>query len=92
MKSFRRKIQILIVAACCGLGVAAAVGAAAVAELRGIDFQGGGQSRFGAAKCGRDGVNYVYARPTGAAATMTATFSLAQVAGGADVSVSGRVR
>jgi len=78
MELSRRNTRILIATVWYCLAVTAANAAAPVAELRGIDFQGGGQSRFGASQYGREGVNYVYARPTGAAATMTATFSLAQ--------------
>jgi hypothetical protein len=74
----RRRLPILIVAAWCGLGAAAAASAAPIAQLRGIDFHGGGQSRFGAFFCGRQGVNYVYARPTGGLSSMTVTFTLPQ--------------
>lgn len=48
-------------------------------EFQGINFQGGGQGLFGSSFYGRTGVNYVYARTTGAVATMTATFQLTAV-------------
>jgi len=54
-------------------------GATSGVELRGIDFQGGAQSHFGAVQYGRPQVNYVYAQSTGAAASMTARFTLATV-------------
>ena len=44
-------------------------------ELVGSDLQGGARARFGKAFYGRE-VNYVYAQPTGAAATMSATLQL----------------
>jgi hypothetical protein len=78
MSTSRQIAHILIVLTSCALFTASATRAAPIAELRGIDFKGGGQSRFGASWCGRDGVNYVYARPNGDAATMTAAFSLAK--------------
>ncbi len=53
-----------------------AEGTPALALWRGTDFRGGAQGHFGANLCGREGVNYVYAQPTGAAATMTAVFDL----------------
>jgi len=50
--------------------------AAPVVERQGIDFQGGARKKFGATFYNRDGVNYVYARPTAEASVMTATFPL----------------
>ncbi len=48
-------------------------------ELRGIDFEGGAHAHFGASHYGRAHVNYVYAQPTLAAATMSARFALPAV-------------
>ncbi len=49
----------------------------AVAQLAGADFSGGAKDLFGASFYARDRVNYVYAQPSGPAATMTARFQLA---------------
>jgi hypothetical protein len=78
MRLSRGTVPILLVGVWCVFVAATAEAVAPVADLRGIDFHGGGQSRFGASQYGREGVNYVYARPTGDAATMTATFALSQ--------------
>ncbi len=43
-------------------------------RLRGKDFVGGAAAVLGSAQAGMPDVNYVYARPTGAHATMKATF------------------
>jgi hypothetical protein len=48
-------------------------------NLRGDQFVGGAKDRFGSSYLGEDHVNYVYAKPTGAAATMRASFELKQV-------------
>ena len=69
----------MAVAAWCCLPSTDALAATPWAQLRGIDFEGGGQAEFGAAKCGRQDVNYVYARPTGAAARMTVRLSMERV-------------
>lgn len=45
----------------------------------GTDFDGGANELYGAAFYGRQPVNYVYAQPSGSAASMTATFQLATV-------------
>ena len=63
-------------ALCCCFTSAHAAGAAPLVQLRGIDFNGGAQSQFGAFHHGREGVNYVYAQPTGPESKMTATFAL----------------
>lgn len=49
------------------------------AELRGADFASGAKDRFGSIQHGQADVNYVYAQPTGACATMRATFDLQRV-------------
>jgi hypothetical protein len=56
----------------------AAKGPAVCVELRGTDFKGGANKRFGAERNGKEDVNYVYARPTGEASTMQANFRLAR--------------
>ena len=53
--------------------------AAPLVVERGMDFQGGGQALFGSSFYGRDGVNMIYALPTGNAAIMTSTFKLDQI-------------
>ncbi|MCX6928613.1 MAG: hypothetical protein NT154_36190, partial [Verrucomicrobia bacterium] len=67
-------IRMLLLASLSAMGLCS--GAAPLVQLRGIDFIGGAQSQFGASYYGRQGVNYVYAQPTGAAANMTAAFTL----------------
>lgn len=53
--------------------------AAPLVEARGADFQGGGQTLFGPRFYGRDGVNMVYALPSGQTAAMTLAFTLGQI-------------
>lgn len=78
MKTLRLSGQIVAAAVgYCFVAVLAA-GAAPLVQVRGIDFSGGAQSQFGAFYYGREGVNYVYAKPTGSAAKMTATFTLSR--------------
>jgi len=48
-------------------------------DLEGTDFAGGAQSQFGSTQYGERHANYVYAKPTGAFATMAARFTLAAV-------------
>jgi hypothetical protein len=50
-----------------------------IAEWRGVDFVGGAKAQVGSAFYGRDGVNVVYSRSAGAAATMTASVVLDRV-------------
>jgi hypothetical protein len=57
----------------------AASGAEAVADLKGTDFAGGAQKQFGGDYFGERHVNYVYAKPTGGLASMSARFALAAV-------------
>lgn len=59
------------------LAPAAAGAAEAVADLKGTDLSGGAQSQFGSTQYGEPQVNYVYAKPTQASATMAARFTLA---------------
>ena len=47
-------------------------------ELRGTDLEGGASKHYGSERDGRVDVNYVYARPTGAASTMQAKFRLSR--------------
>jgi beta-N-acetylglucosaminidase len=65
----------LIIAAWC-LFPEGARGSDSAVEGRGIDLQGGAGKQFGATYYHRDGVNYVYARPTAEAAVMTGNFPL----------------
>jgi len=69
------------VATCGGLipQDAAAASVPIYAELRGADFVGGAKDRLGSIQHGQVDVNYVYAQPTGADATMRATFDLQRV-------------
>ena len=60
-----------------------AVGDSPLVQFRGVDFRGGGQGLYGSNFYGRQGVNYVYAQPTGAAGTMTAAFQIAALPGAA---------
>jgi len=62
-------------------GVLCAGETKALARLRGIDFQGGGAAHFGSRFHGREDVNYVYAQPTGAAASLRGVFTLAALPG-----------
>jgi len=57
----------------CGQGIAP------TAVFSGGDFAGGAKGFYGASFYGRQPVNYVYAQPSGPAASMTATFELAAV-------------
>ncbi len=50
-----------------------------LAVLRGTDFAGGANRHYGTTIHGKDEVNYVYARPTGAESTMQAAFALETV-------------
>jgi hypothetical protein len=47
-----------------------------VADLKGTDFAGGAHTKFGSTQYGERHVNYVYARPTGDCAMMSAKFAL----------------
>jgi hypothetical protein len=60
--------------ASCGTGKTAPL-----VVLSGSDFSGGGGGQFGSSFYGRDGVNMVYARPSGKAAVMTAYIKLTQL-------------
>jgi hypothetical protein len=78
MKTLRLSVPIVTVAAGCCLAAVLSAGAAPLVQLRGSDFMGGAQSQFGSVQYDREGVNYVYAEPTGSAAKMTATFALSR--------------
>ena len=58
---------------------AMAGGAEVLARLRGADFKGGANAKFGSTFHGRDDVNYVYAQATGASSSMRAAFALQSV-------------
>jgi hypothetical protein len=68
---------ILFVASCLlASATLAATSPPALLHLLGTDFQGGADKTFGTRFDGRTGVNYVYAIPTGALATMQALVKL----------------
>jgi hypothetical protein len=58
---------------------ARAAAQAALISLRGTDFDGGARTQFGSTHYGQRHVNYVYAQPTGAFATMAARVTLGAV-------------
>lgn len=58
------------------LGFYPVAAGAAIVKLTGDSFKGGGADRFGHNYDGANNVNFIYAQPTGALSSMTATFNL----------------
>jgi hypothetical protein len=68
-------VWLLIMTSACAFYRRTARAAEPLLQLQGSELKGGAHSRFGASFFGRQ-VNYVYARPTGGASSMTAAWRL----------------
>ena len=69
-------MQIGIVLVCSYLFSTSVHGAELPIKLRGSDFQGGAQKQFGSSFYSREGVNLIYATPTGPLSVMSASIVL----------------
>jgi len=70
---------LLALAAVLLAGAASCTHAAPLVDLAGTDLRGGAAEVFGSAFAGEIDVNYVYAQPTGARASMSASFRVLEV-------------